>query len=233
MGAFPPPPVCSGSAHTIRSTPFVPHGYRHRPDPAAARRRPCLFRPATGPDDPLRPGGLGTVLVPRHAGDPGPLLRRHRRPWRHGHGGGHRGVRLRRLRHPRLPGLRGKRLAGRPDPRLVPRRPVRRHPHRLRALRHGGAHRRHDMDRPRSDQRRNRSAQAQCGDHGRQAVPHRGPAPRRRLRAVLHGHQHRSVPRPAGHRLARGPRELALGILGRRLRHDDRSDPVRTGGVTW
>ena len=229
VGAFPPPPVCSASAHTIRSCRFVPRPGRYRTGPAAARRRSRLLRPATGSDDPVRPGGLGAFLVPRDAGDPGPLLRRQGLERRPGHGPGHGRVGLRRLRHARLSGVRRGRLAGRPDPRLVPRRPVRRHPHRLRPLRHGRADRHHDLGGPRPDQRGNGAAQAQCRLDGRQALPHRRRAPRRRLRALLHGHQHRRLRRPAGHRLARRARGLALGLLGRRGRYDARPGPVRRG----
>ena len=56
------------------------------------------------------------------------------------------------------------------DPRLVPRGAVGRRPDRLRPLRHGRAHGRHDLGGPRPDQRGNRPAQAQRRHHGRQAL---------------------------------------------------------------
>lgn len=80
---------------------------------ATAPGRHRLLRPAEGARDPLRPGGVGAVLLPRHAGDPRPVLRRHRRGRRHGHGPGHRRLGLRRLRHDGLPRLGG-RAAGSP-----------------------------------------------------------------------------------------------------------------------
>ena len=149
------------------------------------------------------------------------------------------------LRHVHLDGVPrepARRLGRRSTARPAARGALRRHPDRVRSLLARRSHHRHVLSGPDADRARHRPAQAQHQRHRRPALRAEGRAPRRRVLAVLHGHQPRRVPRPAHHRLpgaerrvpravdglGHGPElSLALGLWRRRRRHDARPDPVR------
>ena len=70
---------------------------------------------------------------------------------------------------------------------------------------------------------RQRRRQGQRDLAGRLALPRGRRAPRRRLLALLHGHQHRCVRRAAADRLVPGEQGLPLGLRAGRRRHVPRA----------
>ena len=104
--------------------------------------------------------------------------------------------------------------------------PLRRHPHRLRALQHGGCYAVDVLSGAGADHRRHGAAEGQRQRDRWAALRDRRRAPGRWVLDLLYGHQCRELSGAARVRLSRPARQLAYGVRSRRYRHVSGPDPV-------
>ena len=191
------------------------------------RWRPRVFRPSPRTVDAVLHRDVGALQLLRHARPAHPLhdrgARQRRSRLRHREG-------RRRLRPVYLDGVSADaawRLARRPVARPAPQRPLWRHPDRQRPLQPGGPDDDDVLSGAGADRDRHGSPEREHRRPGRTALrPERQP-PRRRVLDLLHGHQPRGVPGPAGVRLSRTARQLAPRLRRGRDRHGARPGAVR------